>query len=90
MTMTGIQWQLLTTAPNVPSAHALVSSLSAHGVVSKIVSDTSLLGEFQVCRVFIDAAQVHRAQWLLAQNDFSDEELSFLATGSLAPAEPGE
>lgn len=79
-----MQWRLLTTAPNVPSAHALANSLAAYGVVSKIVSDTSLLGEWQLCRVFVDTVQVRRAQWLLAQNQFSDQELDFLATGDLA------
>jgi hypothetical protein len=88
--MPQIAWQLLTTAPNVPSAHALASSLSDYGVVSKIVSDTSLLGECQVCRVFVDAAQAHRAQWLLAQSQFSDDELTFLATGKPTPGESGQ
>jgi len=30
---------------------------------------------------------MHRAKWLLAQGQFTDEELTFLATGSLAPDE---
>jgi hypothetical protein len=85
--VTQIAWQFLTTAPNAPSAHALVSSLAHNGVVSKIVSDTSLLGEFQLCRVFVDGTQLHRAQWLLAQRNFSDEELTFLATGGITPGD---
>jgi hypothetical protein len=80
-------WQLLTTAPNAPSAHALVSLLSAAGIVSQIVSDTVLLGECQACRVLVDSAQIHRARQLLALNDFTDEELNFLATGGLTPDE---
>jgi hypothetical protein len=85
-----IEWQLLTTAPNVPTAYALAGSLSDYGVISKISSDTALLGEWQICRVFVDAAQVRRAQWLMAQSQFSDEELTFLATGTLSPGEPGQ
>jgi len=84
-----IAWQYLTTAPNAPSAHALLSWLADYGVVSKIISDTSLLGEFQLCRVFVDVTQAHRAQRLLAQRNFSDEELTFLATGGTAPGESG-
>ena len=85
--MPQITWQLLTTAPNVPSAHALASLLSADGIVSQVVSDTVLLGECQTCCVFVDSAQIHRAKWLLAQGHFTDEELNFLATGSLASDE---
>jgi hypothetical protein len=87
LTVPQITWQLLTTAPNAPSAHTLVSWLADYGVASKIVSDTSLLGEFQLCRVYIDVTQAHRAQWLLAQRNFSDEELTLLATGGAVPAE---
>ena len=55
---------------------------------SKVVSDTTLLGEGRACRVFVDITQIHRARWLQARADFSDEELTFLATRSLAPDEP--
>jgi hypothetical protein len=85
-----IVWKLLTTAPNAPSADALLRWLADHGVVSKIVSDTSLLGEFQLCRIFVEVTQAHRAQWLLAQRNFPDEELTFLATGGAAPEESGQ
>jgi hypothetical protein len=80
-------WQLLTTAPNAPSAHALASLLSAAGIVSQVLSDTVLLGECQACRVLVDSAQFHRAKWLLVQGDFTDEELNSLATGSLTADE---
>jgi hypothetical protein len=90
LTVPQTSWQFLTTAPNVPSAHALLSWLADYGVVSKMVSDTSLLGEFQLCRVFVEVTQAHRAQWLLAQRNFSDEELTFLATGGVAPGEIGQ
>ena len=82
-----IAWQLLTTAPNVPSAHVHLRWLADHGVVGKIVVDTSLLGEFQLCRIFVDVMQAHRARWLLAQRNFSDEELLSLAIGGVAPGE---
>lgn len=80
--MSQTTWQLLTTAPNAPCARALVNSLSAHGVASKIVCDSTLLGEAQPCRVMVDAALAHRAQWLMAQGQFTDEELTLLATGA--------
>ncbi len=85
--MPKIAWKLLTTAPNAPSADALLRWLADHDVVSKIVSDTPLLGEFQLCQIFVDVRQAHRAHWLLAQRNFSDEELTYLATGGAAPEE---
>lgn len=82
-----IKWELLTIVPNAPLAHALVDSLAADGVVTKIVSDTTLLGEARTCRVFVDSAHIHRARWLQAQRNFSDEELASLATGSQVDSE---
>jgi hypothetical protein len=31
----------------------------------------------------VEPAQIHRARWLMAQSNFSDAELTFLATGTL-------
>jgi hypothetical protein len=82
-----IKWELLTIVPNAPLAHALVDSLAADGVVTKIVSDTTLLGEARTCRVLVDSTHIHRARWLLAQRNFSDEELIKLAAGSQVDSE---
>jgi hypothetical protein len=82
-----IKWELLTIVPNAPLAHALVDSLAADGVVTNFVSDTTLLGEARTCRVFIDSTHIHRARWLLAQRNFSDEELVILATASQVDSE---
>jgi len=75
------RWQVLTTAPDLPSAHALVESLLAQGITSYVVPDSTLLGEALPCRVMVDSASVHRAQWVMSQGQFTDEELTFLATG---------
>jgi hypothetical protein len=85
--MPQVIWQFLTTEPNTPSAQAMLSWLADHGVTAKVVSDTSLLGQFQLCLVFVDARQARRVHWLLAQRNFSDEELTVLATASAAPVE---
>jgi hypothetical protein len=44
------------------------------------------MGQAAPCRIFVDAAQAHRARQLLAQEQLSEPELTFLATGEL----PGE
>jgi hypothetical protein len=77
-------WQLLTVAPNAPTAHVLVESLCAQGITAQVVTDSSLLGQAMPCRVMVDAPQLRRAQQLLEHEPFTDEELDFLATGKVS------
>jgi hypothetical protein len=79
--MSQSRWHVLTTAPDLPSAHALVESLLAQGINSHVVPDSTLLGEAMPCRVVVDSSLAHRAQWVMSQGQFTDEELTFLATG---------
>ena len=53
----------------------------AQGITSKVVPDSTLLGEALPCRVLVDSALLHRAKWVMSQGQFSDQELTFLATG---------
>jgi hypothetical protein len=75
------KWQLLTTAPNVPAAHAIAGLLHDHGVECRLKADTSLLGEGRQCALMVEASLLHRAKWALAEANFTDAELDFLATG---------
>jgi len=43
--MSQARWHVLTTAPDLPSAHALVETLMAQGIDSHVVPDSTLLGE---------------------------------------------
>jgi hypothetical protein len=79
--MSQSKWQVLTTAPDLPSAHALVEALMSQGITSHVVPDSTLLGQALPCRVLVDSALAHRAKWVMSQAQFSDEELAFLATG---------
>ena len=88
--MRASRWRLLTTAPNAPCAHALVQSLRANGVDSEIVSDTALLGEGRTCRIMVDQSMEVRARQILADGQFTDEELAFLATGAASCNEAKE
>jgi hypothetical protein len=80
--MSGTRWHLLTTAPNAPCAHALVQSLRARGIDSKVVSDSTLLGEARVCRIMVAESLAARAHQMLEEGQFTDAELAFLATGA--------
>jgi hypothetical protein len=53
----------------------------AQSITSYVVPDSTLMGQALPCRVMVDSALVHRAQWVMAQGHFTDEELTFLATG---------
>jgi hypothetical protein len=79
--MSQVTWHVLTTAPDVASAQALVESLMAQGITSRVVPDSTLLGQAFTCRVVIDAALADQAQRAMSQGQFTDEELIFLATG---------
>ncbi len=72
--MSQSRWHVLTTAPDLPSAHALVETLLAQGIDSHVVPDSTLLGEAMPCRVVVD----------MSQGQFTDEELTFLATGEVS------
>ncbi len=82
--MSQTTWQLLTTAPNIPAAHALATLLKGRGVECQLKSDTSLLGEGRQCAILVEASLLHRAKYVLAEVDFTDAELDFLATGHLS------
>jgi len=76
-------WNVVATFSDVPSAQALATLFRAEGVPVEVVSDTSLLGEARCCEIRVPAELAHRARWLMSQAQFTDAELTFLATGKL-------
>jgi hypothetical protein len=84
--MAEMQWKLLTCLWDVPSARVLTDMLASEGITTRVVTDAVVMGEAAPCRIFVDAAQMHRARQLLSQEQLSEPELTFLATGEL----PGE
>jgi Putative prokaryotic signal transducing protein len=78
-------WQLLVTISDAPSAHALAAVLAAEGIEARIDSDAGVLGQAAPCRIYVAATQMRQARWTLSQRSFSDAELTYLATGEVAP-----
>jgi len=76
-------WQLLITLSDVPSAQAFADVLAADGIVVRVDSDASVLGQAAPCRVYVDSSQFRQVRWALSQRSFSDEELTLLSTGEL-------
>jgi hypothetical protein len=76
-------WQLLITLSDVPSAQAFAAVLSAEGIGVRVDTAASVLGQAAPCRIYVDTTQLRQARWALSQRSFSDDELTYLATGEL-------
>jgi hypothetical protein len=76
------EWRLLTTLPDLPSAQSLAGVLSAEGIAARVASDAGVLGQAAPSRIYVAAAQAHRARQLISPG-LTDEELA-----GLAAAEP--
>jgi hypothetical protein len=76
-------WQVVATFADLASAHAIAALFRSEGVPAEVISDTSLLGEARHCEIRVPQELVHRARWLMSQAQFTDAELTFLATGEL-------
>jgi hypothetical protein len=81
--MSSTQWKFLTCLWDVPSARILTDVLENEGITTRVVTDAAVMGQAAPCRIFVDAAQAHRARRVLSQEQLSELELTFLATGEL-------
>jgi hypothetical protein len=86
--MSGTEWRLLTTLPDLPSAQSLAGILEAEGIAVRVSSEAGVLGQAAPSRLYVDAAQLHRARASLAQRQFSDEELAALSAGAPLERQP--
>jgi hypothetical protein len=85
--MTDTRWRLLVCLSDVPSARILTGQLVAEGINPRVVTDAAVMGEAAPCRIFVDATQEYRARRLLTQEQLTESELIFLATGELTADE---
>ena len=81
------EWRLLTTLPDLPSAQSLAEILGGEGVAVRVSSDASVLGQAAPSRLYVPAAQFHRAKYSMAQRQFTDEELAALSA-AIPAADP--
>jgi hypothetical protein len=88
--MAETEWRLLITLPDVPSAQSLAQVLMDDGIVARVMSDASVLGQAAPSRIYVGATHLYRARWFLTQRQFTDEELDYLATGELGREETPE
>src|SRR5689334_5598953 len=81
--MSDSSWQSLLTVFDTLSAQVLTERLNGEGVPTRVRSDSEIFGVARRCEIFVPAELLPRAQRLLAASQFSDAELSYLATGQL-------
>jgi hypothetical protein len=81
------EWQTVACLSDLPGAHILAQRLESDGVAVRVISEPQLLGEGRNCEVQVPLSLARKAQWLLSQAQFTDDELTFLATGELGSAE---
>lgn len=67
-------------------ADNLSSQLNTEGVPSRVDAVRLGSGVETEYRVLVSSELAHRARWVLANANFSEEELNYIATGKL----PGE
>ncbi len=60
--MSDSAWKLLTTLPDLPSAQSLAEVLSASGIGARVRSDAGVLGQAAPSRIYVEAADLGRAQ----------------------------
>jgi hypothetical protein len=81
--MSDNRWRLLVCLSDVPSARILTDQLAAERISTRVVTDAAVMGQAAPCRIFVDATQLFRARSLLSQEQLTESELIFLATGEL-------
>ena len=86
--MTGVpapaDWVCVISVADTVSAAAMVTRLESEGVPARIEKGSQLLGEGQLCAIVVPCRFERRALSILAEGQFTDDELAFLATGQLS------
>ncbi|HXO63115.1 MAG: DUF2007 domain-containing protein [Steroidobacteraceae bacterium] len=81
MSDTDTGWRLLMTVADAPSAALLAGRLEGAGIPVRIASDAVVLGQAAPARIYVEAAQLRRAESLVASAPgVTEEELARLAT----------
>jgi len=78
-------WELFRTFKDQTSAELMARRLESEGVTSSVRSSLLEAAVETAWQVWVSKDLAHRARWILANSDFSDSELAFLATGELGP-----
>lgn len=78
-------WHEFAVYSDAASAEVAAGLLRSEGVPVEIRSDVPVPGLIEGFRLRVPADMVRRAESVLANAEFTDEELAFFATGRLNP-----
>jgi hypothetical protein len=84
------EWQVVATLTDVASGHVIVTLFNREGLPAKLILGNPLLGDANGCEIRVPREVAHRARWILSQAEFTDAELTYLATGELGSTEGTE
>jgi hypothetical protein len=85
-----LEWQVVATFSDVASGHVIVTLFNREGLPAELIFGNPLLGDANACEIRVPRGVAHRAQWILSQAEFTDAELTYLATGKLGNVEGTE
>ena len=77
-----MDWELFKTVDDRGTAEMLAELFKSNDIPTRI-DYGALQAGIDGVRVYVPAELAHRARWILTDQGFSDEELSYLATGKL-------
>ena len=77
------EWCIITDIITLAEAEVIKSLLEDEGVETRIEPSDQVMAAITGVRLMVESDLAHRAKWILKRNDFTDEELNYLATGEL-------
>ena len=81
-----VQWERFMRLPGPLEAHIVAGRLNVEGV-STVVLSSPAVDLSNTAELLVPRELMHRARWVLAWPPVPEEELAFLATGELGPAQ---
>ena len=85
--MTSEEWQPILAFETRAAADAVSAVLESEEVPTYVQAGRVVAGLDADFTLAVPTPLVHRARWVLAQSQFSDAELTYLATGELSDSE---
>jgi len=80
-------WQSVISVIDVRVAHSIADLFEAEMISVRVIPDSRITDAAPSWTVLVSVDQLEAAQKLLAQSQFTDAELTFLATGKLGGAD---
>jgi hypothetical protein len=82
-------WSVVASFADPLSAEALAGRLTSEDLPCQVSSNQTLPGLATEFAVLVPTELLRKAQWVLKQVNFSDQELTYLATGKLPDGNDG-